>query len=156
MKETKRYNIVEIEALTGVSRRTIRFYVQRGLLDAPCGAGRGHYYTDAHVAQLRHVLDGQAHGLSLDAIARSLHRRESTTPPTLNTPGATVGVCATDDPGLTEHVPGLWLRIPILPGLELHLESGRTRPSPARLDQLRHAARAILALPESPADTDNL
>jgi len=45
-------SIGELSDATGVTRRTIRFYVQRGLLPPPLGGGRGSYYTEAHLLRL--------------------------------------------------------------------------------------------------------
>jgi hypothetical protein len=38
-------SIGELADATGVSRRTVRFYVQRGLIDPPVGLGRASHYT---------------------------------------------------------------------------------------------------------------
>ncbi len=38
--ETKKYTIEELCDLTGYSRRTIRYYVQSGIIDPPAGRGR--------------------------------------------------------------------------------------------------------------------
>ncbi|HOA04389.1 MAG: MerR family transcriptional regulator [Candidatus Fermentibacter daniensis] len=45
----ERYSIAELSELAGVSRRTVRFYVQTRLIPPPLGAGRGSYYTRAHL-----------------------------------------------------------------------------------------------------------
>ena len=49
------YSIAEFAERGGVTRRTVRYYVQRGLLDPPEGAGRGARYTDAHLRRLERV-----------------------------------------------------------------------------------------------------
>ena len=51
-----------------VPGRTIRFYIQKGLLPAPQGEKRGAYYTEAHLADLLRIRQWQEAGLSLDAI----------------------------------------------------------------------------------------
>ncbi len=56
----QRYTIGELAALTGVSRRTVRFYVQRGLIPPPLGAGRGSFYTDEHLGLIRGIRSRQA------------------------------------------------------------------------------------------------
>ncbi len=45
----ERYSIAELSELAGVSRRTVRYYVQSRLIPPPLGAGRGSYYTRAHL-----------------------------------------------------------------------------------------------------------
>ena len=52
MVETREYGILELAELGGVSRRTVRYYVQEGLLPAPLGVGRGRHYGPAHLEQL--------------------------------------------------------------------------------------------------------
>ena len=63
-----RYSIGELAELGSVSRRTVHFYVQQGLIDPPEGRGRGSYYTDRHLEQLQRVLALQREGLPLRRI----------------------------------------------------------------------------------------
>ena len=58
-----------------VPGRTVRFYIQKGLLPGPEGEKRGAYYTDAHLAELLRIRQWQDAGLSLDAIAALLQAR---------------------------------------------------------------------------------
>lgn len=67
--EPQRYSIGELSELTGVSRRTVHFYVQRRLIDAPLGKGRGRHYDQRHVDQIRRVRDLQRHGVPLGEMA---------------------------------------------------------------------------------------
>jgi DNA-binding transcriptional MerR regulator len=48
------YGIKEL-AEVGGTRRTARYYVQRGLLPTPLGTGGGHHYTLAHLERLIHI-----------------------------------------------------------------------------------------------------
>ena len=59
------YNIETLARLTGLTRRTIRYYVQRGVLDPPQGGGRGSYYTEGHLAQLKKVRNWSEQGVPL-------------------------------------------------------------------------------------------
>ncbi len=47
------FNIEYLVKETGISRRTIRYYIQRGLLPPPLGNRRGSYYTDEHLTRLK-------------------------------------------------------------------------------------------------------
>jgi DNA-binding transcriptional MerR regulator len=67
-------HIDELARLGGVTRRTVRFYVQRGLLPGPEGLGRGAMYRREHLHRLRRVRDLQAAGVPLAEIARMLDR----------------------------------------------------------------------------------
>jgi len=117
-------SIGELSEAAGVSRRTIRYYVQRGLIPPPMGAGRGHYYTAVHLERLRQIRSLQDDALSLEAIAARL-----------DGPAQPDGTAETPAAGPS----ALWLRLPVAPGLELHLEGGRFRISPARLRRLAQA-----------------
>ena len=70
------YGIEELADRAGVSRRTVRYYVQRGLLPAPTGVGRGKHYTEAHLARLVRVRELQEQGVALAEIADRLEGRE--------------------------------------------------------------------------------
>jgi DNA-binding transcriptional MerR regulator len=62
------YSIGELAEKSGISRRTVRFYVQKGLVDAPLGRGRSSGYTQHHLEQIQRVRLFQREGLELDQI----------------------------------------------------------------------------------------
>ena len=66
--EGDRIAIDELCALVDLPRRTVRYYIQEGLVDRPAGAKRGAYYTRRHVEQLMTVRTWQRAGLSLERI----------------------------------------------------------------------------------------
>ena len=66
--ERDRIAIDELCALVDLPRRTVRYYIQEGLVDRPAGAKRGAYYTRRHVEQLMTVRTWQRAGLSLERI----------------------------------------------------------------------------------------
>jgi len=59
------YNIETLAKLTGVSRRTVRYYVQRELLPPPEGHNRGSYYTEKHLERLKKILGLAQSGVPL-------------------------------------------------------------------------------------------
>lgn len=63
-----RLAIDELCALVDLPRRTVRYYIQEGLVDRPAGAKRGAYYTKRHVEQLLAIRTWQRAGVSLDRI----------------------------------------------------------------------------------------
>jgi DNA-binding transcriptional MerR regulator len=59
------YNIEYLVQETGISRRTIRYYVQRGLLPPPLGNRRGSYYTEEHLTRLKLIHELSQQGTPL-------------------------------------------------------------------------------------------
>jgi len=74
------YSIGELARLTGVSVRTVRFYVGQGLIDPPAGRGPGRHYRDTHVRQIVRVRELQRQGLTLDRAAAALQGRPAAPP----------------------------------------------------------------------------
>ncbi len=115
--EQKKYNIGQLAELSGVSRRTIRFYVQTGLLAAPAGGGRGHFYTAEHLRALQRICTLKENHLSLEEIAVRLKRPVA------------------DFPAMP--APTIWTRIEICPGIEVQVQGGRFPVTPARIRRLQ-------------------
>jgi DNA-binding transcriptional MerR regulator len=129
MSQNDRYGIEEMAALGGVTRRTVRYYVHEGLLQPPLGVGRGRHYGPEHLARLQAVKAFQEQGLSLDEIRRKLGRCDGTPGDTRR---ASRGVAA---PG--SLVPrSAWVRLEVVPGVELHVSGRRRLPPPGRLREL--------------------
>lgn len=125
----KRYSIGEVAEITGVSRRTIRFYVQQGLLEPPHGAGRGYYYTDGHIERLGKIQKLQEAGLALREIpARLADRKSGAEQPDIAVP-------------LSVAEP--WLRYLVATGCEIHLQAGVCRMTQSRFERLQQAVRSI-------------
>jgi len=55
MEIKKKFSLEELSELTGISRRTIRFYIQKGLMNGPEGEKRGAYYTTEHLEDLLRI-----------------------------------------------------------------------------------------------------
>lgn len=53
MKQNIKYSIGELADAAGISRRTVRFYVQTGVIPSPVGLGRFSYYTSEHLALIK-------------------------------------------------------------------------------------------------------
>lgn len=132
MAAVTRYAIGDLATLGGVSRRTVRYYVQEGLIPAPLGLGRGNHYTAEHLEQLLRVKAMQESGRTLDDIRRALGQIPSGRP--------TAQPPANDAPSRS-----LWRRIALTPGVELHVTSGVRLPSPTRLRELAEWCRLHFA-----------
>jgi DNA-binding transcriptional MerR regulator len=114
------YTIGELAELGGVSRRTVRYYVQEGLIPPPAGLGRGAHYRKEHLEALLRVKEMQERGLLLEEIRLALS-------------GKTRPVAAKSAlPVSRSH----WNRIEVLPGLEIHVGSRYQIPTPSKLEEL--------------------
>jgi DNA-binding transcriptional MerR regulator len=67
-----RWSLVELAQESGLSPRTIRYYIARGLLRGPEMAGRGAVYGVEHLDRLRRIRELQSRGAMLSVIARTL------------------------------------------------------------------------------------
>ena len=114
------YAIGELADLASISRRTVRYYVQEGLLPPPLGLGRGNHYGREHLDRLLQVKALQEAGRSLDEIRQLLGHQ----------PATDGRVPATPLPRST------WRRIDMVPGVELHVSDDVRLPSPGRLQEL--------------------
>jgi DNA-binding transcriptional MerR regulator len=77
--EQVRYTIDQLAQVTGMTVRNIRAHQSRGLLPPPEVRGRTGYYGPEHAARIQLIVDMQADGFNLGAIARLL---QSTAPGT--------------------------------------------------------------------------
>jgi Ca-activated chloride channel family protein len=71
------YTLSELARQAGVSSRTVRYYIQRGLLHAPEFRGPDTQYDDAHVLRLRAIRVLQDAYWPLDAISSTLHGKSA-------------------------------------------------------------------------------
>ena len=72
------YKLDELARAAGTSARTVRYYVQRGLLPAPAFRGKDSAYGHEHLVRLRAIRRLQEAFFPLDAIAIELKRRTLT------------------------------------------------------------------------------
>jgi len=125
MNEIKTFTLDEIAALSELPRRTIRYYIQSGLIDRPQGIGKGAYYTEHHVEQLIQVRKWQLAGLSLERISEVMKQQSAgPLPPTPRRSG-TVEV---------------WSHLVVTDGVEITLEPSRAGLSP---EQVQAFFRAV-------------
>jgi len=77
---TATYTIDQICEMTGIPRRTVRYYVQIGLLESPVGRGRGGNYLESHLERLRRIKSLQEQGLALSSIEAQLKAESAPSP----------------------------------------------------------------------------
>jgi DNA-binding transcriptional MerR regulator len=162
-----RYTAAELARLAGVLERTVRFYVQEGLISAPSGRGRGAHFDDRHLGQLRSVKLLQTAGLDLAAIRR--HRQdleavlrsrgfalESAESAWASFASNTAIIVPGQGAGGETLVPAVSAHstVHIAPGLDLLVGGGHRLPPPARLAELARLVRAIFRIADEPASGD--
>lgn len=122
------FNINELCTLADLPARTVRFYIQQGLVSRPQGEKKGAKYNLAHLDQLLSIKKWQAAGLSLERIRELLAE-----------PGADDVPPRPRWPGMVE----VWSRLHVADGVELQVEPGRSGLKP---EQLRRFLKEVLAV----------
>jgi DNA-binding transcriptional MerR regulator len=115
-----RFTLDELCTLAGVPRRTVRYYIQIGLLDRPVGESRGAHYLSLHLDTLLRIRRLADAGVSLERIREVL----SGVPPAV--PARPRG------PGTVE----VWSHLVVADGLELQVEPARAGLSPEQVRAL--------------------
>jgi DNA-binding transcriptional MerR regulator len=137
MSETS-YKLDELAAAAGVSPRTVRYYVQRGLLPAPAFRGRDTAYSGDHLLRLRAIKRLQESFLPLDAIQAELEKSSREELEALATgsgkPRLPGPISGADDfpeaprlygaPSPPAAAGERFVRYVLRPGLELHVSEG--------------------------------
>jgi DNA-binding transcriptional MerR regulator len=111
------HTLNDLCALTGVSPRTARYYIQIGLLSRPVGETRAARYDHHHLEQLVRIRKWSEAGLSLERIRELLHDLPPSVPERAPEPGS-VRVCS---------------HVRIAPGIELVLDPSCAGLEPEKL-----------------------
>ena len=129
MTEERRYGVEQLATLGGVTRRTVRFYVQEGLLPPPLGLGRGDHYTQDHLERLILVRELQERGLTIAQIRSELKRPSASAAP---------------DASWLKVPRESWSRVHLMPGVELNVSGEIRLPPPSKLIELAEWCRRNL------------
>ena len=124
------FTLDELAGLVDLPRRTVRYYIQIGLIDRPAGVGRGAHYGPRHAEQLVAIKKWQAAGLSLERIRELL------------TPQGEAGLVPPPRPRQAGTVE-VWSHLVVADGVELTLEPTRAGLTP---EQVRALAQGVMAL----------
>ena len=120
MNNTKQYTIDELSILVDISKRTIRYYIQQGLVSRPAGEKRGSHYTQEHLEQLLEIKKWQKEGLSLERIKSLL---------TIDPDMTCITPSNTPKPGDIS----VWSRIFVDDGVEIQIDPGKADMTPEEL-----------------------
>ena len=148
----KEWKLTELAEEAGVSPRTVRYYVQRGLLPAPPFKGPDTVYGEEHLLRLKAIRALQAKFLPLDAIQVELTRLSPeelralvdaappspapVSPPAPPLPPAPQPVKAEPADSPPVQVTS-WRRWELAPGLELHLADSADEKTRALAERVR-------------------
>jgi DNA-binding transcriptional MerR regulator len=121
------YQLNELCALVDLPIRTVRYYVQQGLVDRPEGGTRAARYGERQLGQLQLIKKWTAAGLSLERVRELLTGEEPGVPERSRRRG-TLEVIS---------------RLHIADGVELLIEPGRAGLTP---EQVRHLSREVMRL----------
>ncbi|HQX62959.1 MAG TPA: helix-turn-helix domain-containing protein [Thermomicrobiales bacterium] len=97
-----RFSLAELEESSGLNTRTIRFYIEQGLVPPALGRGRSRYFTPDHLRILAEIAHLRDQRLSLNEIR------------------ARLTIAATPTQLDSEE----WRRLRLHPDLELHVRAG--------------------------------
>lgn len=121
------YQLSELCALVDLPIRTVRYYVQQGLVDRPEGETRAARYGQKHLDQLLLIKKWTAAGLSLDRIRELLAGADAAVPERKSRRG-TLEVVS---------------RLHIVDGVELVIEPSRAGLTP---ELVRELSREVMRL----------
>lgn len=129
------YSLDDLAARVELPPRTVRYYIQLGLVDRPVGTGKGAYYTPRHLEQLLHIRKWQLAGLSLERIGELLRQGALDGGAALSTDTLPLPP-SPRRPGTVE----VWSHLVVAEGVEVVLEPGTAGLSP---EQVRAFFRAV-------------
>lgn len=133
------YSVDELTAASGLPRRTIRYYIQLGLVDRPVGETRAAHYGWQHLSRLLRIRELTERGHSLEQISRLL-----------NGPPREVRV------GPTPGTISIQSRVHLAPGLALTIDPDVANLSTEQMRLLaRDALRAYERLTQKKDESDH-
>lgn len=124
---TSAYPLTELCVLADLPPRTVRYYVQIGLVDRPEGGTRAARYGANHLEQLLLIKKWTAAGISLERIRELLRGEDAPIPPRPKACGS-VEVCS---------------HLTVADGVEVVIEPNRAGLSP---EQVRNFVKGVMAV----------
>ena len=128
MSETvQKFTLNDLCVLADLPVRTLRYYVQTGLVDKPDGETRAARYGAKHLEQVLLVKKWTTAGVSLERVKELLHGAEPVIP-TRSKKAGSIEVCS---------------HLTVTDGLEVVIEPSRAQMTP---EQVRAFARGVMEL----------
>ena len=123
---TQTFSLEELATLAALPKRTVRYYIQLGLLDRPVGETRGAHYLPSHLDALLRIRQLTEAGISLERVREVLRGDPPAVPPRARQPGSVE---------VRSHI---W----IAPGVELQVSPEQADATPEDIRKLAHAVAA--------------
>lgn len=133
MSNPAQHTLNELCVLADLPVRTVRYYVQNGLVDKPQGETRAARYGARQLEQVLLIKKWTAAGVSLDRVRELLQGEEAPVPARVRKAGSVE----------------VWSHLHVADGLELTIEPSRAQMSP---EQVRVFTRGVMALYASITD----
>jgi len=145
-------DLTELADRAGVSIRTVRYYIQQGLLPKPAARGPGAHYKEEHLDRLLLIKRLQREHLPLAEIRRVLESSAGESPAprsardyirsVLRESTGLYSAAPAEEPASTPR--SQWERITLAPDIELHIRRPLARAVNQQVERLIDAARDIL------------
>lgn len=123
------YPLSDLCVLVDLTPRTVRYYVQAGLVDRPLGETRAARYGAKHLEQLLLIKKWTAAGVSLERIRELLHGEQAPVPPRARAVGSVE---------VRSH-------LMVADGVELVIEPGRAGLSPEQMREFMKGVMTVFA-----------
>ena len=132
----KTFTLDELCTLTDLTKRTVRYYMQLGLVERPIGETRAAHYTSRHLDQLLRVKQLTEAGVSLERIREVMAGGETPVPTRQRRPGSIE---------VRSH-------LFVAPGLEIQISPEEAGMTP---EQVRAFVREVMQAAERVMRKDN-
>jgi DNA-binding transcriptional MerR regulator len=132
----KTFTLDELCTLTDLTKRTVRYYMQLGLIERPIGETRAAHYTSRHLDQLLRVKQLTEAGVSLERIREVMAGGDTPVPTRQRRPGSIE---------VRSH-------LFVAPGLEIQISPEEAGMTP---EQVRAFVREVMQAAERVMRKDN-
>lgn len=132
----KTFTLDELCTLTDLTKRTVRYYMQMGLVERPVGETRAAHYTSRHLDQLLRVKQLTEAGVSLERIREVMAGGDTPIPTRQRRPGSIE---------VRSH-------LFVAPGLEIQISPEEAGMTP---EQVRAFVREVMQAAERVMRKDN-
>lgn len=132
----KSFTLDELCTLTDLTKRTVRYYMQLGLVERPIGETRAAHYTSRHLDQLLRIKQLTEAGVSLERIREVMAGGDTPVPTRQRRPGSIE---------VRSH-------LFVAPGLEIQISPEEAGMTP---EQVRAFVREVMQAAERVMRKDN-